>query len=195
MRHGLPVRIDEGDGPADPGLSEEGHRQAERMADWLVPDGIDAVYVSPMRRARETAQPLAERLGVEAIVDDELAEFDRDAHFYVPIEELKAANDPRYDRMMRGEFDGEVDPQTFREVVRVAVERVVEANPGRRVAIVCHGGVINAWAGAVLGIAEPLFFQPDYTSISRFLASSRGHRSVVSLNETGHLRAARPAIA
>jgi probable phosphoglycerate mutase len=189
VRHGLPVRIDDADGPADPELSEEGHRQAERMAAWLAGEGIDAVYVSPMRRARETAVPLEKTVGVPAVVDEELAEFDRDQHFYIPLEELKAAGDPRYEQMMRGEFDGEVDPVTFREVVRVAVERIVEANPGRRVAIVCHGGVINAWASAVAGIEYPLFFEPAYTSISRFLASSRGHRTIVSLNETGHLRA------
>ena len=188
MRHGLPVRIDDADGPADPELSEEGHRQAERAAEWLTAEGVDAVYVSPLRRARETAAPLEQALGVEAVVDAELAEFDRDSHFYIPIEELKASGDPRYEQMMRGEFDGEVDPHTFREVVRVAVERIVEANPGKRVAIICHGGVINAWASAVAGIEYPLFFEPAYTSINRFLASSRGHRTIVSLNETGHLR-------
>ena len=51
----------------------------------------------------------------------------------------------------------------------------------------CHGGVINAYASHVLGIEFPLFFQPTYTSVNRFLASSAGHRSVVSLNEAGHL--------
>jgi probable phosphoglycerate mutase len=57
------------------------------------------------------------------------------------------------------------------------------------VAVVCHGGVINAFAGEVLGIREPfLFFDPGYTSISRFLAAKSGERSVLSLNETGHLR-------
>lgn len=191
VRHGLPVRIDEAEGPADPELSEAGHAQARRLADWLAHEPIHALYVSPMRRAMETAEPLAEALGVEAVVDEELAEFDRDAHFYIPLEELKAANDERYQKMVQGDFSDEVDPFTFREVVKVAVERTIEANPGRTVAIVCHGGVINAYASSVLGLDFPLFFEPYYTSVNRFLASSRGHRSVVSLNETGHLRAAR----
>ena len=64
----------------------------------------------------------------------------------------------------------------------------IAANPGGRVAIVCHGGVINAWAGHVLGIADPFFLDAAYTSISRFLAASTGERSVRSLNETAHLR-------
>ena len=192
VRHGLPVRIDDADGPADPPLSDDGQVQAARLADWLGREPIDAVYVSPMRRAVETAAPLADALGVEPVVDEELAEFDRDAHFYIPLEELKAAGDERYLQIMRGEpLDGEVDPQTFREVVAVAVERIIEAHPGDTVAIVCHGGVINAWASHVLGLADLLFFEPFYTSVNRFLASSRGHRSLVSLNDLGHLHGTR----
>jgi 2,3-bisphosphoglycerate-dependent phosphoglycerate mutase len=187
IRHGLPVRIDDAGGPADPELSADGHEQAKRMADWLAHEKISAVYTSPMKRARQTAVPLAEAFGHEPIVDDELAEFDRGQHFYVPLEELKAARDPRYEQLMRGEQMTEVDPYTFRDVVTVAIERVIEANRGGTVAIVCHGGVINAYASHVLGIDFPLFFQPHYTSVNRFLASSAGHRSVASLNEIGHL--------
>ena len=191
IRHGLPVRIDDAAGPADPGLSDQGREQARRLADWLRHERVSAIYTSPMRRAVQTAGPLAEAFGVEPVVDDELAEFDRGQHFYVPIEELKAAGDPRYEALMKGDFMEEVDPFTFREVVTVAIERVIEGNPGGTVAIVCHGGVINAYASHVLGIEFPLFFQPHYTSVNRFLASSAGHRSVASLNEVGHLHGTR----
>jgi len=192
IRHGLPVRIDDAGGPADPALSTEGHEQARRLADWLRHEPITAIVSSPMQRARQTAVPLAEAFGLEPVVDDELAEFDRGQHFYVPIEELKAARDPRYEALMRGEhLDSEVDPFTFRDVVTVAIERVIEGNRGGTVAVVCHGGVINAYASHVLGIDFPLFFQPHYTSVNRFLASSGGHRSVGSLNEIGHLRGTR----
>ena len=191
IRHGLPVRIDDAGGPADPELSEHGRDQAQRMADWLRPEKITAIYTSPMRRARQTAVPLADAFGVEPVVDDELAEFDRGQHFYVPIEELKAAGDPRYEQLMKGEQMSEVDPFTFRDVVTVAIERVIEANRGGTVAIVCHGGVINAYASHVLGIDFPLFFQPHYTSVNRFLASSAGHRSLASLNEVAHLHGRR----
>jgi probable phosphoglycerate mutase len=183
IRHGLPLRIDEGEatGPADPALSELGHRQARAVSEWLADERLDALWVSPMRRARETAAPIADRLGLPVTVDDDIAEFDREALSYIPIEELKAANDPRWNEVPE-------QPEHFRATVVGAVERIVAAHPRQRVAVVCHGGVINAYAGHVLGIAEPLFFLPAYTSVTRVLAASTGERSIGSLNETAHLR-------
>jgi broad specificity phosphatase PhoE len=58
----------------DPGLSDQGRRQAEAMADQLAPLGPLPVLVSPLRRTRETAAPLAQRWGVEAVVDERFAE-------------------------------------------------------------------------------------------------------------------------
>ena len=190
MRHGLPVRIEDAGEPANPELSEEGWGQARALAEWLTEAPVDAVYASPLRRAVQTAAPLAERLGLEVVVDDELAEFDRDAHFYIPVEELKATKDPRWLDMVEGRWGdgGEVDRFTFRRVVVEAVERVIAANPGRTVAIVCHGGVINAYVSHVLELEEVMFFEPHYTSISRLMAARSGQRQIASLNETGHLR-------
>ena len=183
IRHGLPLRIDEGDtdGPADPALSELGHRQATALAEWLSVERVDAIWVSPMQRARETAAPLSHRLELPVTVDDDLAEFDRESLSYIPIEELKAANDPRWNEVPER-------PEHFQAVVVASVERIVAAHPRQRIAVVCHGGVINAYAAHVLGIDDPLFFLPAYTSISRVLAASTGERSIQSLNETAHLR-------
>jgi probable phosphoglycerate mutase len=183
IRHALPVRVDEGHGaaPADPALAPRGVEQAAALAEWLATEEVDAVWTSPMRRALETAAPVAERLGLAATVDEGLAEFDREALSYIPIEELKAANDPRWHQVPER-------PEHFVGVVVEAVERIVAAHPSQRVAVVCHGGVVNAYAGHVLGIDEPLFFLPAYTSISRVLASASGPRSIGSLNETAHVR-------
>ena len=53
------------------------------------------------------------------------------------------------------------------------VERIIAANSGRTVAVVAHGGVVNVYLAHVLGIDEPMFFEPAYTSISRVLAAAR----------------------
>ena len=191
IRHALPVRVEGEEGTsADPELAELGHEQARALADYLKDEQIDALYVSPLRRAVQTAEPVSAALGLTAMVDDELAEFDRHSHFYIPIEELREEKDERWDDLIAGRWgtDGEVDPQTFKEVVVEAVERVIAMHRGETVAIVCHGGVINAYYAHLLGLDFPMFFEPAYTSISRVLASSGGHRQVKSINEHAHVR-------
>jgi probable phosphoglycerate mutase len=191
IRHALPVRVEGEEGTAaDPELAELGHAQARALAEYLAGEHIDALYVSPMKRAVQTAEPVAQQLDLEPIYDDELAEFDRQSHFYIPIEELKEEKDERWDDLISGRWgaDGEVDPQTFKSVVVEAVERVIAANRGKTVAVVCHGGVINAYFAHMLGLEFPMFFEPAYTSISRVLASSAGQRQVKSINEHAHVR-------
>lgn len=191
IRHGLPVREENEPGgkPADPPLSEEGRRQARLVAEYLAPEGFDAVYSSPMRRAVETAQPLADLLGTEVVIDDELAELDRGHHFYVPIEELRATGDPRYQQLLDGELYGEVDMDTFGRVSSLAVQRVLEANPDKKVAVFAHGGVINAFASRVLELDRWFFFAPHYTGVCRFRPSPIDDKlSLWSLNELAHLR-------
>jgi len=189
IRHAEPVRVVEAGGPADPPLHERGRAQAQALAAWLEGEHLDAVWSSPMRRARETAAAVGSRLGMDVVVDEDLAEFDREATSYIPLEELRARRDERWVAMVEGnlaEFD--VDPDAFRAGVVDALERIVSASPGATVAVVCHGGVINAYAAHVLGIDRVLFFEPRYASINRFAAARQGTRSVVSLNETAHLR-------
>jgi broad specificity phosphatase PhoE len=191
VRHALPVRVDSTDhgGPADPGLSDLGWQQAVRVIEALAHDTVDAVYSSPAARALETAEPLAAELGLPVQVEPGLAEFDKDHGAYVPVEELRAENDPRWHALVRGELqDSGVDPQQFRRTVVDAVERIVAEYPGRRVVLFSHSGTINAYTGHVAGQERVLWFAPAYASLTRVGAARDGRRGLVSLNENGHVR-------
>ena len=190
VRHGLPLRVELETGIADPELASEGHEQAAKMAAYLGVEDIEAVYVSPLRRAVETAGPLCKLLGLEAVVSEGVAEFDRNSREYVPVEELRATNDPRWEKLLSGEWDGvDEDPSLFRARVVATVEDMIARHPGGRVVVVCHGGVINQYLAHVLGIETHIgFFYPKYTSIHRVMAARSGQRSIVSINEASHLR-------
>ena len=190
VRHGLPLRVELETGIADPELAAEGHEQAAKMAAYLGVEDVEAVYVSPLRRALETARPLCKVLGLEAVVSEGVAEFDRNSREYVPVEELRASNDPRWEKLLRGEWDGvDEDPSLFKARVVATVEDMIARHPGGRVVVVCHGGVINQYLAHVLGIETHVgFFYPKYTSIHRVMAARSGQRSIVSINEASHLR-------
>ncbi len=190
VRHALPLRVELEMGIADPELAAEGHEQAAKMAAYLGVEDVEAVYVSPLRRALETARPLCKVLGLEAVVSEGVAEFDRNSREYVPVEELRATNDPRWEKLLRGEWDGvDEDPSIFKARVVATVEDMIARHPGGRVVVVCHGGVINQYLAHVLGIETHVgFFYPKYTSIHRVMAARSGQRSIVSINEASHLR-------
>jgi 2,3-bisphosphoglycerate-dependent phosphoglycerate mutase len=186
IRHGLPLHVENVDGqPADPPLSDLGHAQARRMADWLARERIDRLYSSPLQRARQTAEPLAARHGLNAELHAGVAEYDRDESTYVPMERLKEVDPARWQSIMRG--DAIADFDEFAGDVIAALEEIVAANPGRRVAVTCHGGVINVWSAHVIGFSPRFFFNPDYTSINRFVCARSGERTVRTLNEAVHL--------
>jgi len=192
VRHGRPQQVQNSDGtPADPPLAEIGREQALAVASWLGEETIDHIYTSPMRRARETSQPLEKRLGLTAIVRDDISEFDKDSSSYVPMEVLKETNRKAWERMASGAMS--TSPETLSSWYTNTVtqlEEIVQVHGGQRVAVVCHGGVINAYLARCLefDIQDFMKFDVDYTSVTRVLASGTGHRSVKSINETAHFR-------
>ena len=191
IRHGLPIRQENPAGaPADPPLSDEGRAQAEAVARWLAGEHLDALYASPLLRARQTAEPLARVHGLAVEIEPGVIELDHESERYVPLEELKLEDPEAWRAMLTAEGYGGVDLPAFRRRVVLTLEAIAQRHPGGRVAVACHGGVVNAWASHLLQLEAPLFFEPAYTSVSRFLAASSGERSIRSLNETGHLRGA-----
>lgn len=191
IRHALPERRQVSEGAADPELAPEGRAQADHMAEYLSTERIDAVYTSPMRRAVQTAAPLGLRLGLEPVVVDDVAEWDRNSSEYVPIEQLKAEGDPRFHEILGNQWDGADPIEEFEARVITALDDLVARHAGHTIAVVCHGGVINTYLSAVLGLMggeRTGFFYPNYTSIHRIAASRSGVRSIITINETSHLR-------
>ena len=188
IRHGLPLRVENAEGlPADPPLSETGRQQAIKLAEWLETETIDAIYSSPLKRAYETAQPIATRMSTSIGIEAGLAEFDADASFYIPLEELKKTDYQSWKDFMEGGYQQPEEFAAFCERVLSAIESIVRKHRGQRVALVCHGGVINVWTAHVIGFEPRLFFNPYYSSINRYMVASSGERSVISLNLAAHL--------
>jgi broad specificity phosphatase PhoE len=188
VRHAEPVAMRVESGAADPTLSELGRAQAEALAASPALPTIDVIVQSPSRRAVETARPIAERFGLDPMTLPDLVEFDHGEAEYVPVEQLRELRDERWQAMVRGEAYGAVDADAFRARVTAAFATLAAANPGRRrVLVVCHSGVINAYIGDVIGMERLLWFAPAYTSFSRVAAARDGRRGILSLNETPHL--------
>jgi probable phosphoglycerate mutase len=192
VRHGEPLAVSDQVGGADPALSPQGHEQAAALGGWAAgatDEKIVEVVVSGMRRAQETAAPAAQALGLEPVVDPDLAEFDVGRSSYQPVHERLGSDDPEWRRITEGRFPSFVDAEAFTERVRGAFGRIVERHreAGREsVLVVCHAGVINTYLTGELGVDRPLYFPLDHVGLSRVLVSRTGRARVRSVNETGH---------
>ncbi|MEO8815994.1 MAG: histidine phosphatase family protein [Mycobacterium sp.] len=187
IRHALPLRSEFGQG-ADPDLSEIGIEQAGRLPDALTRFPISRVVSSPQRRAMQTAEPLANARGLTIDVDERFAEYDRDLHSYIPVEQLREQQPAAWARMSAGHLPEGVDEAAFcARVAAATADAVAAAEPDDTVAVFSHGGVINVVLHQILGTARLLSFPIDYVSVTRLLYSRSGQAAVAATNGTEHV--------
>ena len=173
---------------ADPPLSAAGHDQARAVARLLGGETFAALYSSPLRRALDTAGCIGERVGLSPRTSDGLAEFDRHAG-YTDFAALRASADPRYDAFRRGDLSSwGVDIEQFRCEALQAMSDIAASHREERVIVVTHGGVLNVYLSAVLGIPRPFFHRPANTGVSRVVVGEGDDVLVETMNEYHHLR-------
>lgn len=161
IRHGKPASTWGDRGDADPGLDESGHAEARAARDRLMslPQPPMLVVSSPLRRCRETAQPLAEALGVTLEIDPAVGEIPTPAalsHDARP-DWLKRAFAGRWDEII-----GDLDYDAWRHAVGQALMTRADT------AVFSHYVAINAAVSCVTGEPAVLSFRPDHCSITTF---------------------------
>lgn len=136
VQHGEKVRS-----AGDPGLTEVGHRQAATVARWLAenrPD-VDAIVASPLRRAQETAAPIAAGLGLAVKTDPRFRERMNWADSSISLDEFlvdwqRATDDRGYEPLV-----GDSSNAAAARFVDALVD--LEKHQARVVVVVAHGGV------------------------------------------------------
>lgn len=162
IRHGRPAST-WGGGDEDPGLDETGRAQARAVAEEILALPKDQqptrVVTSPLRRCRETAQPLADALGVAVVVDPRVGEIPTPAALS-PAERpawLRQAFGGRWDQIV-----GDLDYVAWIQAVAGALREHVGA------AVFSHFVALNAAVSAAAGQPEVMAFRPDHGSRTTF---------------------------
>ena len=147
VRHGQARAADGSYGPDTP-LSPLGRRQAEAVAEGLADASLAALYASPMRRARETAEPLAYSTGLDVRVDERFTEYE--------MADWGPDEDPEINwgvwRPEHAGVPGGETLQAFAERVGAACEEIAVAHAGEAVAVVSHAGATDGilrWAMSI----------------------------------------------
>jgi broad specificity phosphatase PhoE len=147
-------------GVTDVALSKQGHRQAERLADFLRHWRIRAVYCSHLQRARYPAQLIAERFGLEVNITPELREVNFGRWEGSSYQQMLNDDEQLYRewlsmspgfRFPDGESLAEFYQRIMREYNRILASEV-DTRDGELIVVVTHGGVIKLILADLLGI-------------------------------------------
>ncbi|USX26208.1 histidine phosphatase family protein [Oxalobacteraceae bacterium OTU3CINTB1] len=184
-------------GHIDIPLNAEGERQAGALAQALAAESVDVIVSSDLQRARQTAQAVADQYhGAQVQTDAKLRErcygvfegmlYTEVAQKYPADFALWQARD--IDAVMP---PGERVAESFRQFYARAISAIrewAERHPGKTVAIVAHGGVLEcAYREAVgMQLDSPRDFQVKNASINRF-TFSEGKLALTSWGEVEHL--------
>ena len=181
----------------DPPLSSLGEQQARLVGMRLSTEKIDAVYASPLRRALWTGREIARHHRTEPLIIDDLREVGIFVHMppdRTPLDVIGRAALAGIRQRMIIEKSWDVYPHSessfdFRKRVINAIEGIAATHPGQRVAVACHAGVINAYAGHIIASKYDMFFRPAHTSLN-IVAASGAIRALYRLNDVSHLQTA-----
>jgi len=144
-RHGQSHgNVDRSLGP-DTDLTKLGRQQATQLGNWLIAQGyrFSALYCSPLRRARQTAEIINAHLGLEPVFDADLREAEV---AYLDVLPQRV-----------GPLWGEPPPpfgmeyEQMRERVARATARILAENEEGQVLVVAHGGTLGTMLRTILG--------------------------------------------
>ena len=179
-------------GQLDIGLNAIGRQQAERLGRALADENLDAIYASDLQRAADTARAVSERAGVPVRTDAALRERGFGGFEGLTWAEVEQQH-PDESRRWR-ERDASFGPPGG-ETLAVFYERAVSAlaaiaarHRGQHIAIVTHGGVLDALYRAASRVAldAPRTWQLGNASINRVLHGEQGF-TLVGWNDSLHL--------
>jgi alpha-ribazole phosphatase len=158
-------------GHCDVELSPAGIAMAKRLAQRPSLQEVQAVYASDLKRARQTAEPLCQRLGLEAILDPQLREW-RMAHHH---------RDPAYPPLP---FDrGDESPDELRRRARATLDRLARSSDRSPVLVVTHSAFLRAFLDSI-DPQSATRFRAIQTALNR-LRFEQGCWSIIGLNDEG----------
>jgi probable phosphoglycerate mutase len=179
-------------GQLDIPLNDKGRWQAERVAEALADESIDAIYSSDLLRAIQTADAVARRQRRPVGTDRGLRERCFGVFEGLTFSEVEARWPEQSRRWRRREPgfapDGAESLEQFSARCVGSAERLVARHPGQTIALIAHGGVMDCLYRAATRV--PLQAARSWllgnASINRLLYTAQGF-TLVGWNDTGHL--------
>jgi probable phosphoglycerate mutase len=191
VRHGESMPVVPGTPESkDPPLSPRGVEQAAAVAERLATAGLTAVCSSHLARAAQTAAAIAEPHGLSPVARPDLREVDLGDWDEGGFRQRAADHDPEYLAFIAaGRWEvipGAETDDDLRARMVAAVDDLAATHAGGRIAVVCHGGSINAWLAHRFDTHRSMLVSIDNTSITT-LRTDGEHWLIQGINDRLHL--------
>ncbi|MFC5551156.1 histidine phosphatase family protein [Massilia aerilata] len=186
-------------GHLDIALNAEGERQARLLAEALAPEHIDLIVSSDLGRARQTAQAVATPRNMPVMLEPGLRERCYGGFEGLLYSEIERRFPAEFAAWQARDVDailpsGKNRGETFRAFYTRSTDAILAlaaAHPGKDIAMVAHGGVLECAYRMALGLPleTPRDFKVYNASINRFRLEE-GRLALESWGEVAHLRPA-----
>jgi alpha-ribazole phosphatase len=180
-------------GRSDIPLNERGRAQSEQISRVLANEKIAAVYSSPLPRAMQTAEPLAQKLGLSVQARADLLDIDYGAWEGMPRDEIQAKFHDLYEVWLKApgrvRFPGGESTRQVRNRVENLLRELSEDHLGETVALVSHRVTCHVILCYALGLSNDAIWRirQDVGCINQIEARDE-HFVVTLMNDTAHLK-------
>jgi broad specificity phosphatase PhoE len=187
IRHCNPdYKLEKAVGDKDISLSVFGRQQRTYLTKHLLKLSLNKLYASGLKRAQETAAPVALKLGKELIIDERVNEIDWNKWYRVPYFQTIEKNRPKKVKDYR-KLEKSLDE--MQEKGRRWLHDVYKENKGKTVAVFTHGNFIKAVLTGiinsdVIGFLSLEIFQ---SAISKIVIDRDGYVKINYINDVNHL--------
>ena len=177
-------------GHTDIAMTDRGRTQAQELAAWAALQPFDAVWSSPLSRARLTAQPTAEALGLPLQIDDRLIEVDFGAAEGLTDREMRERFPSEREAFVR---DPLANPLPSSEPIDAAAQRaetalrlIASRHPDGRVLVVAHNTLLRLVLCRLIGVSlakyRVIFPRFDNCAITEIALAPTGEAALIAFN-------------
>lgn len=184
-------------GHTDIGLNDNGHAQAQQVAQALSGEALDAIYSSDLQRAWQTAQAIAAVTAAPLHAEPGLRErcfgsFEGSSFAQIAQQQPQAAELWRKRDVQFAPPDGGESLLQLQERIAAAVQRVAAAHIGEHIALVAHGGVLDMLYRLATRqhLQAPRTWQLPNAAINRLLWTPESGLTLVGWGDVQHLSSA-----
>ena len=175
---------------SDPGLSPEGRRISELLAGFLQAEQPDILYSSPLKRARETLEPVAGRLKMPIHLEENFSELDFGDWEGLTWKEIEETDTTLFHAWVDHPWTisppGGETLMELRERVIASFRRLTDTSGPRKIIVATHGGPLRTILGYALQLEPANYWsaRTDYGAINRFVRHANGRIVLSQWNVT-----------